>query len=108
MFNMTETGFHVTFKNGYKLSVQWGEGNYCSNRRSVLESFTSCNGLQLHESRTAEIAAFRPDDTYLHLGDYDDVVGWLSADEVADYIAIISGPNPESACKPIPTIDSAA
>ena len=108
MFNNTETGVIMTFKNEYQISIQWGPGNYCSNRRSMLSPLTSCNGFQLHESRTAEIAAFRPDGTYLHLGDYDDVVGWLSADEVAGYITIISGPNPESACRPVPTIDYAA
>ena len=27
-------GFHVTFENGYTVSVQFGWGNYCSNRHA--------------------------------------------------------------------------
>jgi hypothetical protein len=32
MFKITMgKGFHITFKNGYTISVQWGPGNYCDN-----------------------------------------------------------------------------
>ena len=93
MFNNTETGFAMTFSNGYTVSVQWGPGHYCGNRSMSL--FT---GFEPFESKTAEIAAWRPDKSYLHLGENDDVVGWLTADEVAQYIATLAGPNPENAC----------
>ena len=98
MFNNTETGFMMTFKNGYSISVQWGPGHYCGNRSGSLFS-----GFQPYESKTAEIAAFRPDESYLQLGVNDDVAGWVLADEVAEYIAILSGPNPEDACHKIST-----
>jgi len=94
MFNNTETGFAMTFENGYSISVQWGPAHYCDNRSSMYR-FTD---FKPHESRTAEIAAFRPDDSYLRLGENDDVVGWISADKVAQYIATLSGPTPEDAC----------
>lgn len=33
MFRITSgKGFHVTFPNGYTVSVQWGPGNYCATR----------------------------------------------------------------------------
>ena len=32
MFRITgEKGFHITFENGYTVSVQFGPGNYCDN-----------------------------------------------------------------------------
>ena len=98
MFNNTETGFMMTFTNGYSISVQWGPGHYCGNRSGSVFS-----GFQPYESKTAEIAAFRPDESYLQLGVNDDVAGWVLADEVAEYIAILSGPNPEDACHKIST-----
>jgi len=97
MFNNTETGFMMTFKNGYSISVQWGTGHYCGNRSNA--RFT---GFKPFESKTAEIAAFRPDESYLQLSENDDIVGWVLADEVAEYISILSGPNPEDACHKIP------
>jgi hypothetical protein len=32
MFKITDgKGFHMTFANGWTVSVQWGAGNYCQN-----------------------------------------------------------------------------
>ena len=32
MFKITQgKGFHMTFANGWTVSVQWGAGNYCQN-----------------------------------------------------------------------------
>ena len=95
MFNNTETGFVMTFSNGYTISVQWGPMHYCTNRNL---NGRIPMGFQPYESRTAEIAAIRPDNSYLRLGEHDDVVGWVSADEVAQYINPLSGPYPEDAC----------
>ena len=33
MFTNTPMGFHIEFPNGWKISVQWGPGNYCETRR---------------------------------------------------------------------------
>jgi len=100
MFKNTETGFIMTFKNGYSISVQWGPTHYCENRSLAPSMFS---GFEPFESKTAEIAAFRPNGTYLQLGENDDVAGWVLADEVAEYIATLSGPNPENACHKIPS-----
>jgi hypothetical protein len=96
MFNNTETGFALTFDNGYTISVQWGPMHYCGNRD--LNTPWIGGEFQPYESRTAEIAATRPNGSYLQLGEYDDVVGWLLADEVARYITTLSGATPEDAC----------
>ena len=95
MFKNTETGFIMTFKNGYSISVQWGPTHYCENRSLAPSMFS---GFEPFESKTAEIAAIRPNGSYLQLGENDDVVGWLLADEVARYIATLSGATPEDAC----------
>ena len=52
-------GFHMTFENGYTLSVQFGMGNYCSNRHeplneSVLETIEKYVGPE--ECKDAETA----------------------------------------------------
>jgi len=90
----------MTFENGYTISVQWGTMHYCGNRDLGANVEM---GFQPYESKTAEIAATRPNGTYLRLGEGDDVVGWLCTDEVAAYIDTISGPNPEDACYEIPS-----
>lgn len=37
MFRITGgKGFHITFKNGYTLSTQFGPGNYCDNYDMVI------------------------------------------------------------------------
>ena len=36
----TNRGFYITYENGYELSVQYGYGNYCSNRGLGLEHET--------------------------------------------------------------------
>jgi hypothetical protein len=85
-------GFHLTFKNGNTISVQFGAGNYCDNYNDdIIESMnkTSC------ESETAEVATwtaggewnlkkFLPEAT-------DDVHGYMSADEVLDLMNKVAG-----------------
>ena len=98
-FKNTPMGFAMTFENGYTISVQWGPANYCATRNlsgSLYDNpFTGEH--KTYESHTAEIAAWRPDGTWLHLSEYDDVVGWVTADKVADYITVLSGSEPEQA-----------
>ena len=78
MFKDTGRGFHMTFENGYVLSVQWNPGTYCSDR----------NYDDNAESKTAEVAIWRKEDeTFIRLRDWDDdVQGWYSADQVAELI----------------------
>ena len=98
-FKNTPMGFAMTFENGYTISVQWGPGNYCATRNN--EEFIKQNPFtgehRTYESHTAEIAAWGPDGEWLHLSEHDDVAGWLTADKVAEYIAVLSGSSPKQA-----------
>ena len=74
MFNITGgRGFHMTFANGYTVSVQFGHGNYCENRY----------GNDGDKSANAEVAAW-PDYVggWVKLGDNDEVIGWQTPDQV--------------------------
>ena len=81
-------GFHMAFKNGNEISVQWGPGNYCDNRRST---FGKQRNVEFYESDTAEIAVLNSKGEWLTreiakkagFGKInDDVMGYLSADDV--------------------------
>jgi len=70
--NGDNNGFHITFKNGLTISVQFGKANYCTPKTS------------------AEIAIWNK-----HYQDYifDEnriVKGWISPEEVAEWIFAVS------------------
>lgn len=78
-----ETGFRVTFNNGFVVSVQWGFGNYCENRRNM-EGTTS---------KDAEVAVLDPAGGFVPLMDQgyvDDIAGWVSPEECANLMNIVS------------------
>jgi hypothetical protein len=56
----TGAGFHMTFKNGWTVSVQFGEGNYCENRNLVGDIGIGHNSGNKTKSEctNAEIAAW--------------------------------------------------
>ena len=62
-------GFWVEFDNGYKMSVQWANVNYCSNR---LKQFPS------NESTTAEVSIFEPS------GKQQEPIGWQTVEQVLE------------------------
>jgi len=91
-FNSTHNkGFQMTFDNGFRLSVQWGIGNYCQRKSDGM--FGDEMKDNFWESTSAEIAVF--DDNVdsspmVNLnGGIDMVCGWLSTDQVAKVIAIV-------------------
>lgn len=100
MFTITEgKGFHLTFSNGYTISVQWGAANYCSNR-SLDGVFGIPNDLVKtgeYSCQEAEIAIWDSEKNYcidkfpldgLH---HDGMVaGWLSVDKVGQIIGIVA------------------
>jgi hypothetical protein len=94
-------GFSMTFKNGWEISVQFGDSHYCSNRSKGdwVKEFGS------RKSETAEVAIFAPDkegypsnwwsydeklDDVVEQPDESFVNGWLTTDQVASIINIIS------------------
>ena len=84
-------GFHVSFANGYTVSVQFGYGNYCDERgsdhggdiRDILE-WDRKKGAR--GDSTAEVAVFDPDGVLLPIGDNDSVIGWQTPEQVAAII----------------------
>jgi len=81
-------GFRMTFENGFEISVQWGTMNYCQ-RKEFTEM--GIEQKQDHwESSSAEIAVFSPDGGMLPITEIDTVAGWLTTDQVAKVITIVS------------------
>jgi hypothetical protein len=77
-------GFHMTFENGFTISVQFGMFNYCDNKQSTNLDFQEKDDPNWG-SNTAEIAVFHGDNM-LGIGEYDQVIGWLTPDEVGEWI----------------------
>jgi hypothetical protein len=76
-FGITQgKGFHITFENGYTVSVQFGYGNYCDNRDVEIKNE---NGVI---SNDAECAAWNKNGDWVKLDEYDNVKGYMSPKEV--------------------------
>lgn len=88
MFRTTQNkGFHMKFKNGLTISVQFGTGSYCS-RRDMNASFQSERQMHTVESPDAEIAIWDKDnDKWFNFGD-DEVKPYCDTDEVASWIIL--------------------
>ena len=72
-----ERGFHWTAPNGYRLSVQYGKGNYCERRSLGYEDEPSLP--YAIESKDFEMAIFYPDGEFVPIGEGDSVAGWIPA-----------------------------
>ena len=83
-------GFHITFANGWTVSVQFGQYNYCDFYHT-----TAWNGIELdaeecgsHGSDTAEVAVFDAEGTMvLHPckdsdEEWDEIGGYMTPEEV--------------------------
>jgi len=71
-------GFTLKFDNNLTISVQFGTGNYCSEKNNPIRQ-------HLHQSKNAEIAIWDELDKWFSFGQ-DSVQGYTSADELADWI----------------------
>ena len=80
-------GFQMTFANGYTISVQFGNGNYCDNRHY---GDMLAHDQSVPPSYTAEVAAWDKNNNWVQLGENDNVLGYQTADDVAALIASIS------------------
>ena len=67
-------GFHITFENGWTVSVQWDTINYCERRNKV------GNG----PSKNAEVSAWKGG------GRADAPRGWLTPAEVLAYVVEVA------------------
>jgi hypothetical protein len=70
--NHINTGFTLTFENLWTISVQWGALNMCS--------------VKGDDSPTAEIAIWPPDGSWYKFEDGQDVLGYQTPDQVAEWI----------------------
>ena len=83
----------MKFKNGVEISVQWGYGNFCSNR-DLRKNYLSPMENEFNESETAEVLITNQRDNITHeFADFINakgdghVVGWLNTDQVSDAIS---------------------
>lgn len=81
-------GFRITFENGMTISIQFGTGNYCSRR-----NFDSRPFMEMKEyivtSPDAEIGIWDANGYWFIFGS-DEVKGFVTPDEVALWIHIVS------------------
>jgi len=73
MFEDTRDGFHITFANGWTVSVQWHKYAYSNENNS-----------------TAEIAAWDSNGDWYRHSNGDTVEGWASPERVAEFVSEIS------------------
>lgn len=72
-------GLHMTFANGWTVSIQWRDGNHCDRDRS-----------------TAEIAAWSSGGDWYRFDDGNTVKGWVTPDDVVEFMALIAMVDPRS------------
>ena len=81
-------GFHLSFNNGWQVSVQFGPGNYCERRE---EDYDSPRKSESWHSKNAEIAVWRNFGKQEMIMLENDVVrGWTSPREVAEIVYLVS------------------
>lgn len=82
MFRINDNkGFSVTFPNGYTVSVQFGPGNYSSNRMETYD--TAMNKPQ--SAALAETALISPSGDFVAYKD-NDVQGYQSVSDVLELL----------------------
>lgn len=95
-------GFHITFKNGVTVSVQFGWGNYCDKYPNNKDMFTENleyikdwkDPLPREGSPNAEVAIWDKNDKWItkeyiksiNEEAYDDVIGFQTPEQVLDIL----------------------
>jgi len=79
-------GVNMKFQNGYEVSIQFGQNNYCT---------TISQSLERTISTSAEMAVYDHNNKMIEVfpsygGNTDSVEGWLGTDEVARIISIVA------------------
>jgi hypothetical protein len=97
MFRATgNKGFHMSFANGLTISVQFGRGNYCANKRAEKNSpfDQQCIDAEVAVWVTAkpkqnvDVSALRKGEFVTSQQPFD--MGWQSTNEVAEIIHVVS------------------
>lgn len=78
-------GFQMTFENGNTISVMFGAGNYCSNRKESTST-------EIESSHDAEICIWNEkNEDYIFKNDGGGICnGWCSTDDVAKWVDFAS------------------
>ena len=90
MFKITEgKGFHITFKNGWLISTQFGPGSYIEKRRMEFGDFSPEGQRKAGEegSSDAEIMVFPPEGK---IYEEETPVGYQTPEQFAALVADIS------------------
>lgn len=90
MFKSVHGGFQITFSNGITISVMFKGGNYCEHRHE--DYYFAKNAMEkegCHTSPDAEIAIWDENKTWLQFGQFENVKGFVSPDEVGGWISRI-------------------
>ena len=73
-------GFHITFENGYTVSVQFGPGTYCDNYDKRFDDTEKCGE---YGSSNAECAVWKDDGDLIECRGWGNTVkGWMTPDEI--------------------------
>lgn len=84
-------GFHITFENGWTISVQWGYGNYGDNYSRHWPERTSRKFDDDLQSSEAEIAAWDAKGKWYEFGENGDVLGYQTPAQVLETMNTIAG-----------------
>lgn len=91
-----ETGVTVLLLTDYVLSIQWGPGNYCSNKVAGFVAYPVTDVEQYWDCENAEIAIWTVSDTeFIQFeGWTDEVAGWVPVDQILRIAEYLSGQGP--------------
>lgn len=78
-------GFHVTFDNGWTVSVQFGPGNYCENYDLDIIGQENNPQYGKYQAGHAEVAAWDSAGNWYEFED-DKVKGWVAPNELLKYM----------------------
>ena len=79
-------GFYMTFENGWSISVQWGPRNYCDPVRDIDALGAVAHSAEIAIIQQPHCEAEQCTETWYDITKHDQVLGWQSPDEVAQWI----------------------
>ena len=94
-------GFNIAFDNGLELSIQFGLGNYCENKKEVKKEpyddrlFQNDDDDIIVKSKTAEIAIFNGDESFTEEIFGDDVLKYKTPNELIGIMQKVAEWRPE-------------
>ena len=79
-------GVNMKFQNGFEVSIQFGQNNYCTTISQSLErTISTSSEMAIYDHNNKMIEVFPS-----YGGNTDSVEGWLGTDDVARVISIVA------------------